>query len=562
MKLTSTTTGSTWITRLATLLLLVAALALAGCGSGGGSSLGGSSDNSGDDGGGNDGGGGDDGGGNNGGGNGASVATNGSGGAKGQVTGNYNGRAYKLFVPSAYSQGTPAPIVVICHDSATTYDAFLTSSLQVGWQSAANAEGFIIMSPDDTNNAGTSFLHTTGGGALDLNATNAEASSLIEAVYYGVGADYNVETTEIYFVGFGDGGAFADLAGWSFSTQIAGIAPYGGGVGGKSFPVDRNIPVWFQCGTSDGQLSNIQNAFNEWVSAGHTNGSDWVNGVGHVWATLNQTGTSPTSVYQWLIAAAGSADAVESTYDPDFDGGNNGGGGNGDEGSDGSGGQYPGTVDRTVNVPGVGNVTSRLYIPSSYNPANPMPMIVCLHGQAGAGNAPTAANQVRSSWQSVAEANGFIVVSQQGLSAGGSYTLNTCAVVMNSLIDDTWAAYNVAVKKNYLWGFSAGGHIAHAMALANADFFAAYGVSAGVLGGAAQPAGITPASASRKIAVCVSIGTSDQLYPSTTSDRTAFLNAGWVDGTTYKRNEFSGGHTFTTAHLTNIWNFIKAFQAP
>ncbi len=87
-------------------------------------------------------------------------------------------------------------------------------------------------------------------------------------------------------------------------------------------------------------------------------------------------------------------------------------------------------------------------------------------------------------------------------------------------------------------------------------------VSAGVLGGAAQPAGITPASASRKIPVCVSIGTSDPLYPSTTSDRTAFLNASWVEGTTYKRNEFNGGHTFTTAHLTSIWNFIKEFQAP
>ncbi|MGE0433553.1 MAG: hypothetical protein AB7K09_12700 [Planctomycetota bacterium] len=559
-----------WLTRFSTLMLLVGALAFAvGCSGGGVGGFGdpgntntggggGNTNNGGGGGGNNNNGGGNGGGGN---GNGTSVATGGSGGATGQSTGNYNGRAYSVYVPTSYNPATPTAVVVLCHDSATTYSAFFTTSLQVGWQAAANAEGFIVMVPDDANSAANSFVHTSGAN-LDLAATRNDASTLLDAVYYAVGNDFNVETTEIYMVGFGDGAAFADIAGWSFSTRIAGIACYGGGVGGKTFPVARDIPAWFQCGSTDSQLANIQSAFGEWTAAGHDSNSDWVNGVGHNWSQLNQTGSSPTTVYQWLIVAAAAAADVTSTFDPDQLGGGNGGGGNGDEGSGGSGGQYPGTVDRTVAVPGYGNVTSRLYIPSSYNPANPMPLIICLHGQAGDGNAPTAAAQVRSIWQSVAEANGFIVCAQQGLSAGGSYSLNEAAVVMNELIDDAWAAYNVAVKKNYLWGFSAGGHITHAIALANADFFAAYGVSAGVLGGAATPAGITPASASRKLGICVSIGTTDPLNPNTVQDRTAFLNAGWVENTNYLRSEFAGGHTFNSSTATTIWNFIKGFQAP
>jgi hypothetical protein len=46
------------------------------------------------------------------------------------------------------------------------------------------------------------------------------------------------------------------------------------------------------------------------------------------------------------------------------------------------------------------------------------------------------------------------------------------------------------------------------------------------------------------------------------SDRNNFQASGWTLGTTVWYTEFSGGHTYTTTHLSQIWNNIKNHQLP
>ena len=232
----------------------------------------------------------------------------------------------------------------------------------------------------------------------------------------------------------------------------------------------------------------------------------------------------------------------------------------GGSGSGGTGGAYPGNQSRSITTTAAGSQTYYLYIPSSYNPSTPMPVLFGFHGAGGSGTAPAAAQQVRNDWATVAAAGGFIVVAQAATGSGGGWVPSTDVSVLNDIITDVWAAYNVDTKRVYGWGFSAGGHLMHAIGLGNASFFAAYGVSAGVL--AALAGTSAPASATRKIPVDIHIGTSDSLLTYAQQDKTAFQGAGWTLGTNLYYTEFSGGHTYTTSHLGEIWNNLKGHSLP
>lgn len=485
----------------------------------------------------------------------SATATNGSGGATGTSTSSYNGRSYRLFVPSTYSAATPSAVVVAMHGYGDTYTNFFTTATGSGWQAAANAENFIFVSPAHTNSSRPSFLHFSGAN-FSLSATLAEAASLLEAIYYGVGAAYNIETTQIYWIGFSEGATFCEVASTSLNPEIRAIAPYAGAVSGKPFPYTRAIPAYGICGTSDGSFSSIQSAFSEWQTAGHTNTSAWVNGVGHSFSQLCSFGPTPTAVYQWLKNA--SAGAVQSSFDPNH----GGGGANPGTGTGGSGGQYPGSFTVPIAVQNLGTQNIHIYVPNSYSPATPMPMLIGLHGAGGPGTAPAAAQQVRNDWATVAATQGFIVVAIEATGSQGGYIVNEAGMVINAAITEMYATYNIDTKRVYGWGFSAGGHLMHLLALDNSNFFAAYGVSAGVLAGLASQYGVGPSTAARKIPCAIHIGTTDQLHPHALNDRTAFQNAGWSIGSTLQFTEFSGGHTYSTTHLSQIWQFIGSKSLP
>ena len=147
----------------------------------------------------------------------------------------------------------------------------------------------------------------------------------------------------------------------------------------------------------------------------------------------------------------------------------------------GSGGMAPGSIARVVNVSGFGTQTYYLYLPSNYTPAHAWPLMLALHGAGGAGTSAASAQAVRNDWSSIAEANGIIVVAPIGTNSQGGWSPSSDVPIMSAQLDDAIAHYNVDQYRVYLWGFSAGAHLAHALGLTNTDYFAAYGVSAGSL---------------------------------------------------------------------------------
>jgi len=245
--------------------------------------------------------------------------------------------------------------------------------------------------------------------------------------------------------------------------------------------------------------------------------------------------------------------------------------------SNGTGGPFPGSFTAQVFVPQAGiNATYYLHVPASYQPSVATPLIVLWHGTAGnPANAQVYAQDMRDFWQPAADQYGFIVAAQVATGGTGSWLPGNAGTILSAILDDMQQNYNIETTRIYGYGFSAGGHLMHALMLdhgalmrmdpaqPNSQFFAAYGVSAGVLGGFTcphPPAGhpdcdAVPLAASRRVPLFQSHGNSDPVVPLAyaQSDRVDFLNAGWLEGENYWLDIFPGGHTVLAGYPASYW---------
>lgn len=238
--------------------------------------------------------------------------------------------------------------------------------------------------------------------------------------------------------------------------------------------------------------------------------------------------------------------------------------------SNGSGGPFPGNVTRTIAVTGLGNRSYYLHLPPDYTPTRSWPLLLALRGSTSPASMATAAQQVRSDWSGWADGGGFIVLAPVGTSTQGGWGASGDGAELSAALDDAFANYNVERSRIYLWGFSAGAHFGHALALNNTDFFAAYGVSAGSLeqyactddGSYPPTCAALLSGAQPKIPVDIHLGTTDPLAspPYTAAgDPARFQSHGWVSGQTLFYTSFNGGHTYTTAQLGQIWGNLCGF---
>lgn len=219
--------------------------------------------------------------------------------------------------------------------------------------------------------------------------------------------------------------------------------------------------------------------------------------------------------------------------------------------SNGLGGDFPGSLTRTINT----DNTYYYYVPSTYQADKAFPLMIVWHGAAGAGNAAIAAQQTRDLWINTAETYEFIVVAQAATGETGGWIPNNDAARLANIIDDIDARYNVENNRKYIWGFSAGGFVAHAIALNNADYFAAYAVSGAHLG-YANSGGYTPANAFREIPVFISVGQSDAHFNNAQNDLLAFTNAGWQINRNLWFDDFVGGHVLLNDLPQKAWEKI------
>lgn len=239
------------------------------------------------------------------------------------------------------------------------------------------------------------------------------------------------------------------------------------------------------------------------------------------------------------------------------------------EPSYGSGGAYPGAQARSVAVFGQPR-DYYLYVPTGYPFAAPAPLLLVLHGAGGAGTAPAAAQWLRDQWSAQAQAGGFLVAAPVASGSQGGWSPSFDYPMFQAILDDIAARYDIDLSRIHGWGYSAGGHVMHDLALRQRSgvpdirTFAGYGISAGVLQQwACQPPANCPAllaQAARKIPVDLRVGTQDYYYPAVQADRDAFLAAGWSAGDTLNYGDFPEGHLVFPWHFPDTWQFLCPFQ--
>ena len=137
--------------------------------------------------------------------------------------------------------------------------------------------------------------------------------------------------------------------------------------------------------------------------------------------------------------------------------------------------------------------TYALYVPTSYDPAVPMPVVVLLHGRWGTG----AGTADSTGMSQIAEREGFIGVYPDGLiypnpvdpyDSGWNYTYGVPFLVSRepddgafiaNLLDDLALDLNIDQRRIYVTGFSNGGFMVHNLACTYPDRFAAFSTVAG-----------------------------------------------------------------------------------
>jgi phospholipase/carboxylesterase len=210
-------------------------------------------------------------------------------------------------------------------------------------------------------------------------------------------------------------------------------------------------------------------------------------------------------------------------------------------GAGGSVGQAAFASDAYPNNPGV------IHVPQSYDPNQPIPLMVALHG-----SGDTAGNFVNL-WAAIAEAEGFIVLVPESISGGASWNRGADTPVIGALADSVAAQWNVDTCRIYLTGYSAGAHYGYMLGLANSTYFAAMGVQAGTLQYAEQ-AGIWPNMVERPIAVDIHHGQADPYVPFTeaTHARDELEGAGH----TVYFSMHPGGHEVPAGNAQAMWDNI------
>lgn len=194
----------------------------------------------------------------------------------------------------------------------------------------------------------------------------------------------------------------------------------------------------------------------------------------------------------------------------------------------------------------IGAATYSWYVPACAATAHPVAVVYTMHGSGGRG-----ADMV-SVWQSVAEANCFLVV---GLDSESQNSWNFSGDVDNfsRLMTKIDGEYDIGWW--YLHGYSAGAHWTYVIGLANSAYFSGIGVYAGTMS-YAEEWGYWPDRTATPIPVAIAHGTNDTTVPYSHAEHAyAELSAaGWpVDLYTIA----GGTHAYDVSCEGRAWTFWR-----
>ena len=155
-------------------------------------------------------------------------------------------------------------------------------------------------------------------------------------------------------------------------------------------------------------------------------------------------------------------------------------------------------------VHGTSQRTYYEYIPDQLDPAQPVPLLMLLHGSGRDGRT------LVQPWQSLAKKHGFVIVGPDSLDRDGWSMLSDGPDYLYEVVERIKERAPIDGRRMYLFGHSAGGHHALDIGLLESAYFAAVAVHAGAMVG---EKGMFLQQATRKVPFGIWSGDADPIVP-------------------------------------------------
>ncbi len=390
-------------------------------------------------------------------------------------------RTYYLHLPANHEQGEKFPLVIGLHPAVSSGKAM---AVLTGLDAAADEQGFIALYPN------TGDLLSWNDGRQNAFARQApfDDAGYLTALIDEMVANYNADPTQVYLVGWGSGGLMAFRLACDMPEKFAGIATVG-------------VLMWKEhrqnCDSEPTAPVNLlilhgkddwfyQSRTYDYTSQFRPNDSVTILGAQDTvtfWANRNGcTTTTPTTIFREC------ANGVQVAY----------------AGLPGSSQNWHRIGDYELNQVGVDVTQSvldffmrpnewtapitdfdglprtyNLYVPTSYTPETPMPLVVVLHGRPDTGVGIATITDMNI----VAEQEGFIAVYPHGINQEWNYVkdiplFNDTGIddfaFLRSLMADLSKDFAIDPTRRYVTGFSNGGFMVNRLACEMTDEFAAF----------------------------------------------------------------------------------------
>lgn len=235
-------------------------------------------------------------------GDGTTTADPGFDGEPGEFTLTFDGRDYRLYVPSGYAPATPIPLVVGFHGAGDDGGNFYAFTQLVGMGDAAEPAQYILVVPD-TKSTYSDFANWSGNPNNDIDEMLAEMDEIL-ALVDDVGTHYNLDDAQQHVFGFSNGGLFTAITGMARADRWATLAVLGYGWGSSFLPPappSRPIPVQFGCGNGDGFYAYAQQSEAYLAGQGHESRLVTAAGVGHSFSGIMGV-LAPEDLFGWMQA--------------------------------------------------------------------------------------------------------------------------------------------------------------------------------------------------------------------------------------------------------------------
>ena len=179
-------------------------------------------------------------------------------------------REYILHVPSGYDGSSSLPLVIAYHGNGGCADQFAAYEAQL--ESSADSNGFLLAYPQGVARAkGATEWDPGDDGTQNINTNDL---AFFDSLLADISSSYNVESSQVYAVGYSNGGMMAYGLACNRGDQVAAVGIMSGVMLPGNCDEGNYTSVIHFHGTADGALpyegnqdfQSISEVISFWVS--------------------------------------------------------------------------------------------------------------------------------------------------------------------------------------------------------------------------------------------------------------------------------------------------------